>query len=74
MARQIRRDFPGQHSFQTFTVRASVDRSNQAHLPVNAAQARQRAIKLLRETGIPAAEARIGQYRTLRFSGGVSAW
>src|SRR4249920_402774 len=34
----------------------------QAHLPVTGEEARQRAIKLLQETGIPAAEARIDHY------------
>jgi peptide/nickel transport system ATP-binding protein len=40
------------------------------HLPVNEAQARQRAIDLLRQTGIPAPEARIDQYPH-QFSGGM---
>ena len=40
------------------------------HLPVSDAQARERAIALLKETGIPAAEARIDQYPH-QFSGGM---
>ena len=42
----------------------------QTHLPVNAAQARQRAIQLLQDTGIPAAEQRIDHYPH-QFSGGM---
>ncbi|HSX94400.1 MAG TPA: ABC transporter ATP-binding protein, partial [Hydrogenophaga sp.] len=42
----------------------------QAHLPVTAAQARQRAIGLLQDTGIPAAEQRIDHYPH-QFSGGM---
>jgi peptide/nickel transport system ATP-binding protein len=42
----------------------------QTHLPVSADEARQRAIRLLQETGIPAAEARIDQYPH-QFSGGM---
>jgi peptide/nickel transport system ATP-binding protein len=41
-----------------------------AHLPVNAAEARQRAIQLLKDTGIPAAEQRIDHYPH-QFSGGM---
>jgi peptide/nickel transport system ATP-binding protein len=40
------------------------------HLPLGAAQARERAIELLRQTGIPAPEARLGQYPH-EFSGGM---
>ncbi len=40
------------------------------HLPVSAAEARQRAIRLLQETGIPAAEQRLDQYPH-QFSGGM---
>jgi len=40
------------------------------HLPVNAAEARERAIQLLRDTGIPAAEQRIDHYPH-QFSGGM---
>jgi peptide/nickel transport system ATP-binding protein len=41
-----------------------------AHLPVTAAEARQRAIGLLQDTGIPAAEQRIDHYPH-QFSGGM---
>ena len=41
-----------------------------AHLPVSAAQARERAIQLLVDTGIPAAEQRIDHYPH-QFSGGM---
>lgn len=40
------------------------------HLPLNAAQARKRAIELLNDTGIPAAEQRIDHYPH-QFSGGM---
>ena len=40
------------------------------HLPVGQAEARQRAIKLLKDTGIPAAEQRIDHYPH-QFSGGM---
>jgi peptide/nickel transport system ATP-binding protein len=42
----------------------------QAHLPVDRAQARRRAIDLLKSTGIPAAEERIDHYPH-QFSGGM---
>ncbi len=42
----------------------------QTHLPLGAAQARQRAIALLQQTGIPAAEQRLDQYPH-QFSGGM---
>ena len=42
----------------------------QAHLPVSKAEARQRAISLLQDTGIPAAEQRIEHYPH-QFSGGM---
>ncbi len=42
----------------------------QTHLPVNAAEARARAISLLQDTGIPAAEQRIDNYPH-QFSGGM---
>ena len=42
----------------------------QAHLPVGRAEARQRAIDLLKDTGIPAAEQRIDHYPH-QFSGGM---
>ena len=53
-----------------YTVGRQLTETIQTHLPVNAAEARQRAIKLLQETGIPAAEARIDQYPH-QFSGGM---
>jgi len=40
------------------------------HLPLSAAQARERAIELLRQTGLPAPEARLAQYPH-EFSGGM---
>ncbi|QDL54455.1 ABC transporter ATP-binding protein [Rhodoferax aquaticus] len=40
------------------------------HLPLNATQARERAIQLLKDTGIPAAEERIDHYPH-QFSGGM---
>jgi len=40
------------------------------HLPMSAAQARQRAVDLLKDTGIPAAEQRIDHYPH-QFSGGM---
>ncbi|HOB67577.1 ATP-binding cassette domain-containing protein, partial [Ottowia sp.] len=42
----------------------------QTHLPVNADEARRRAIDLLKDTGIPAAEERIDHYPH-QFSGGM---
>jgi peptide/nickel transport system ATP-binding protein len=42
----------------------------QTHLPMNDAQARERAIALLKDTGIPAAEQRIDHYPH-QFSGGM---
>ncbi len=53
-----------------YTVGRQLTETILAHLPVNAAEARQRAIKLLQETGIPAAEQRIDQYPH-QFSGGM---
>jgi len=53
-----------------FTVGRQLVETIQAHLPLDAAKARQRAIDLLKETGIPAAEARIDQYPH-QFSGGM---
>jgi len=53
-----------------FTVGQQLTETIQAHLPLNAAQARDRAIDLLRQTGIPAPEARIDQYPH-QFSGGM---
>jgi peptide/nickel transport system ATP-binding protein len=53
-----------------FTVGDQLVETILAHLPVNAAQARERAIRLLKETGIPAAEARLDHYPH-QFSGGM---
>ena len=53
-----------------YTVGRQLIETIQTHLPLNGAQARQRAIQLLQETGIPAAEARIDQYPH-QFSGGM---
>ena len=53
-----------------YTVGRQLVETIQAHLPVGAEEARQRAIRLLQETGIPAAEARIDQYPH-QFSGGM---
>ena len=53
-----------------FTVGRQLVETIQAHLPLDAAQARRRAVELLKETGIPAAEARIDQYPH-QFSGGM---
>jgi len=53
-----------------YTIGRQLTETIQTHLPVGAAQARQRAIKLLQDTGIPAAEERIDQYPH-QFSGGM---
>ncbi|HWH82542.1 MAG TPA: ABC transporter ATP-binding protein [Burkholderiaceae bacterium] len=53
-----------------YTVGRQLVETIQTHLPVGADEARQRAIKLLQETGIPAAERRIDQYPH-QFSGGM---
>ncbi|MFN7726878.1 MAG: ABC transporter ATP-binding protein [Rubrivivax sp.] len=53
-----------------YTVGRQIIETIQTHLPVSAEEARQRAIKLLQETGIPAAEQRIDQYPH-QFSGGM---
>lgn len=53
-----------------FTVGRQLVETIRTHLPLDAAKARQRAIELLKETGIPAAEARIDQYPH-QFSGGM---
>jgi len=53
-----------------YTIGRQLTETILTHLPVSAAEARQRAIKLLQETGIPAAEARIDQYPH-QFSGGM---
>lgn len=53
-----------------YTIGRQLVETIQAHLPVSANEARQRAIRLLQETGIPAAEARVDQYPH-QFSGGM---
>lgn len=53
-----------------YTIGRQLVETIQAHLPVSADEARQRAIRLLQETGIPAAEARVDQYPH-QFSGGM---
>jgi peptide/nickel transport system ATP-binding protein len=53
-----------------YTVGRQLTETIQTHLPVSDAEARQRAIKLLQDTGIPAAEERFDQYPH-QFSGGM---
>ncbi len=53
-----------------YTVGRQLIETIRTHLPLDEAQARERAIKLLQDTGIPAAEARIDQYPH-QFSGGM---
>ncbi len=53
-----------------YTIGRQLEETIQTHLPVGAEEARQRAIRLLQETGIPAAEQRIDQYPH-QFSGGM---
>jgi peptide/nickel transport system ATP-binding protein len=53
-----------------YTVGRQLVETIRTHLPLNEGQARARAIKLLQETGIPAAEQRIDQYPH-QFSGGM---
>jgi peptide/nickel transport system ATP-binding protein len=53
-----------------YTVGRQLIETIRNHLPLSEADARQRAIKLLQETGIPAAEQRIDQYPH-QFSGGM---
>jgi len=53
-----------------YTVGQQLVETIQAHLPMSAAEARARAIRLLQETGIPAAEQRLDQYPH-QFSGGM---
>jgi peptide/nickel transport system ATP-binding protein len=53
-----------------FTVGQQLVETLRTHLPLGAAAARERAIELLRQTGIPAAEARLDQYPH-EFSGGM---
>jgi peptide/nickel transport system ATP-binding protein len=53
-----------------YTIGRQLIETIQTHLRVSEAEARQRAIRLLQETGIPAAEQRIDQYPH-QFSGGM---
>ncbi|MGM9488782.1 ABC transporter ATP-binding protein [Ideonella sp. YS5] len=53
-----------------YTVGHQLVQTIRTHLPLSALQARERAIDLLRQTGIPAPEARIDQYPH-QFSGGM---
>ncbi len=53
-----------------YSVGRQLTETIQAHLPVSASAARQRAIQLLVDTGIPAAEQRIDHYPH-QFSGGM---
>jgi peptide/nickel transport system ATP-binding protein len=53
-----------------FTIGQQLVETIRTHLPVSEAEARQRAVRLLAETGIPAPEARIDQYPH-QFSGGM---
>src|SRR3982750_4908289 len=53
-----------------YTVGQQLMETIQTHLPMSAADARRRAIRLLQETGIPAAEERLDQYPH-QFSGGM---
>ena len=53
-----------------YTIGRQLIETIRTHLPLNESQARERAIKLLQDTGIPAAEARIDQYPH-QFSGGM---
>ncbi len=53
-----------------YTVGRQIIETIQTHLPLDATQARERAIELLKEVGIPAAERRIDHYPH-QFSGGM---
>ena len=53
-----------------YTVGQQLIETIQAHLPLSALQARERAISLLQDTGIPAAEQRMAHYPH-QFSGGM---
>jgi peptide/nickel transport system ATP-binding protein len=53
-----------------YTIGRQLTETIRTHLPVSADEARQRAIRLLQETGIPAAEQRLDQYPH-QFSGGM---
>jgi peptide/nickel transport system ATP-binding protein len=53
-----------------YTIGQQLIETIQTHLPVSTAEARKRAIRLLQETGLSAAEQRLGQYPH-QFSGGM---
>src|SRR3954451_6669337 len=53
-----------------YTVGEQLIETIQTHLPLNAAEARQRAVRLLKENGIPAAQQRLDQ-SPHQFSGGM---
>ena len=53
-----------------YTIGRQLTETIQTHLAVSAEEARQRAVRLLQDTGIPAAEARIDHYPH-QFSGGM---
>jgi peptide/nickel transport system ATP-binding protein len=53
-----------------YTIGRQLTETLRTHLQLGAAQARERAIELLRQTGIPAPETRLGQYPH-EFSGGM---
>jgi peptide/nickel transport system ATP-binding protein len=53
-----------------YTIGRQLTETIQTHLPVSADEAHRRAVKLLEDTGIPAAAARIDQYPH-QFSGGM---
>ncbi len=53
-----------------YTIGRQLTETIRTHLPVGEDEARQRAVRLLQETGIPAAEERIDQYPH-QFSGGM---
>ncbi|PWW48504.1 ABC transporter ATP-binding protein [Melaminivora alkalimesophila] len=53
-----------------YTVGQQLTETIRTHLPVSAAEARARAVQLLKDTGIPAAEQRIDHYPH-QFSGGM---
>ena len=53
-----------------FTIGQQLIETIQTHLPVSAVEARKRAVRLLQETGISAAEQRLNQYPH-QFSGGM---
>jgi peptide/nickel transport system ATP-binding protein len=53
-----------------YTIGRQLTETIQTHLSVSAEEARQRAVRLLQDTGIPAAEQRIDQYPH-QFSGGM---